>query len=170
MDYINVVDVRRGITDEQFEVIKPFDIFDAVTLGPELMIISVRYSGLVRWNTREMYGFDWRVKGDPVEYLLAGGKGLILAVYFQRDRIALVDPSDGSISAMTNLPAPATGKPAWDGKRYYIPAEGRIMALDADLKLTSMLSVEGLSGETRVHLTEQGVYLVDGDSVHYLQR
>lgn len=170
MDYVNVVDLRSGFTVEQSEVIKPFDIFDAVTLGPELMVVSVKYSGLVRWNTREMYGFDWRVKGDPAEYLVAGEKGQILAVYFQRDRIALIEPSDGSISASAKLPAPAAGKPVWDGKHYYVPAEGKVMILDTDLNVTSVLSVEGLLGETKVHLAEKGIYLVDGDSVHYLQR
>jgi len=170
MDYVNVVDLRRGTTDEQLEVTKPFDLFDAVTLGPELMVISVKYSGLVRWNTREMYGFDWRVKGDPVEYLLAGGKGKILALYFERDRIAIIEPSDGSIAAEARLAVPASGKPAWDGLHYYVPAEGRLIALGADLEVASELTVPGLSGETRVHLSKEGLFLVDADSVHYLQR
>ncbi len=170
MDYINVVDFKIGTTDEQFEVIKPFDIFDAVSLGPELLVVSVKYSGLVRWNTREMYGFDWRVKGEPVEYLLSGGKGQILAVYFQRDSIFLIEPSDGSVSAEVKLVVPAAGKPAWDGKHYYIPAEGRILILDADLNVTSEMPVSGLFGDVRLHLAKEGLYLVDGDSVHYLQR
>lgn len=170
MDYINVVDLKKGTTVEQFEVIKPFDIFDAVTLGPELLVVSVRYSGLVRWDTREMYGFDWRVKGEPVEFLLEGGNGKILAVYFQRDRIALIEPADGSILIEAKLKAPAAGKPVWDGKRYYVPTEGGLIVMDANLSTISQQPIEGLGGEARVHLTGEGLYLVDSDSVHYLQR
>lgn len=170
MDYINVVDLKRGTTVEQFEVIKPFDIFDAVTLGPELLVVSVKYSGLVRWDTREMYGFDWRVKGEPMEYLVAGGNGRILAVYFQRDRIALIETEDGSISAEVKLTSAATGKPVWDGNRYYIPADGRLIVMDSNLNIISELPVPGLFGEARVHLSKEGLYLIDSESVHYLQR
>ena len=95
IDYINIVDIRDGWTDQQFEAVKPFEIRAVEVLGPESILAAVDYSGLVRWNTQDMYGTDWAYKMAPPKYISSGPADRALTVDFNGSSIVLMDTKNG---------------------------------------------------------------------------
>lgn len=170
MDFINTVRLSNGTMDEQFEMVKPFDIFDVVIMGPNSLVAAVQYTGLIKWNTREMYGFDWRTRIDPIKYLVAGKDGMILAVFASGDKLAIINEKDGEIIRQSAISGKVNGRPAWDGLNFIVPVEKAVLVVDEELSVTKVTAIEGANGTANLHLTSNGMFVVNVDSVHYLGR
>lgn len=170
IDYINIVDIRDGWTDQQFEAVKPFEIRAVEVLGPESVLAAVDYSGLVRWNTQDMYGTDWAYKMAPPKYISGGPADRALTVDFNGMSIVLMNTQSGLPVISSRLSEPAIGKPVWNNGHFYIPVEGAIVGLDLALKEAFRMEALGIDTSAEIIFSGDGIFVVDSDSLIKITR
>lgn len=165
IDYVNIVDIRDGLTDQQFEAAKPFEIRAVEVLGPESVLAAVDYSGLVRWNTQDMYGTDWAYKMATPKYISEGPADRALTVDFNGTSIVLMDTKDGLPVISGELAEPAIGKPIWSDGYYYIPVEGAVIGLDIRLSKAFRMDAKGIEAYAEIAFDNDGLFVIDADTL-----
>ena len=170
IDYINIVDIRDGWTDQQFEAVKPFEIRAVEVLDPESVLAAVDYAGLVRWNTQDMYGTDWAFKMATPKYISAGPADRALTVDFNGSLIVLMNTQSGLPVISKSLVENAIGKPVWNDGYYYIPVEGAIIGLDITLSEAFRLDAKGISAAAEISFGKDGLFIMDADTLTKISR
>lgn len=167
LDYINIVDTRDGYTDRQFETIKPLEISQVVKVNSEAVLVTAEYSGVVRWNTRDMYGEDWRFKMETPKYIAVGPSGRAVTVANDGLDLTLLDIEDGTLVLNAKLDSKAIGNPVFISGQFYIPVVGGVAVLDGSLAEKGMMQIKGLDGSGDILPFGGGAYLVTGTDTYW---
>ncbi len=167
LDYINVVDTNDGYTDRQFEMIKPLEITQVVKVNAEAVLVSAEYAGVVRWNTRDMYGEDWRYKSAVPMFMALGPQGRALTVSGDGFGLNLLDIDKGAAVTASRLEAMALGNPVYLSGRFYVPVIGGVAVLDANLASAGFVAVEGMAGASKILEAADGAYLLTKSGIFW---
>ncbi|HOA15742.1 MAG TPA: hypothetical protein PKJ05_05365 [Bacillota bacterium] len=167
LDYINVVDTDDGTTDRQFEMIKPLEVTQVVKVNPEAVLVSAEYAGVVRWNTRDMYGEDWRYRSDAPMFMAVGPKGRAITVSRDGRGLQLLDIDKGAPVSGSFLERTALGNPVYISGKFYVPVTGGIAVLDDDLAETGFIAVEAIAVSGRILQAAGGAYLVSESGIFW---
>lgn len=165
VDFVNIIKLGDGDTVAQFKQIEPFSVRHVVVVGRNNIVVSADYSGIVKWNGKDKYAFDWQIKKDPPLYLCKGDDGTALAIAADGISATIFKTADGAIVLKAALPTKATGEPVLYGGRYYIPAEKGMMVLNQDLGLAALYSSEAIAGPFKLSFAKDYAYLIGRDFV-----
>lgn len=165
VDYVNIVKLEDGDTIAQFKQIEPFTVRHVVVVDRNNILVSADYSGIVKWNGKEKYAYDWQIKTVPPLYLCKGLDGAALAIASDGVSATIFKSADGTIIQETTLPAKVVGEPFLQGGRYYIPAEKGMMVLNQDLELAILYSSEAITGSFELSFAKDHAYLIGRDFV-----
>ena len=167
LDYINVVDTNDGYTERQFEMIKPLEINQVVKVNAEAVLVSAQYAGVVRWNTRDMYGEDWRYKSDVPLFMAVGHQGRAIIVSGDGRELELLDIDKGAVVSGSRLERTALGNPVYLAGRFYVPVTGGVEVLDANLAKAGFIAVDGMVGASEILQAAGGAYMVTDSGVFW---
>jgi len=137
-------------------------------LDPESVLAAVDYSGLVRWNTQDMYGTDWAYKMAPPKYISSGPTNRALTVDFNGSSIILMNTETGLPSVSGNLHEPAIGKPIWNDGYFYVPVAGAVVGLNLSLAEAFKLDAKGIDGTAVILFGKDGLFVIDRDTVVWI--
>ncbi len=146
LDYINLIDVKDGNTTSQFKAIEPFKIRDVVVLDKDRALIAADYAGIVLWNTKDKFVYDWKFVIPPPRHICPGLNSKALVIGKDGFTIISIDTKTGSAIAYADAPAEVIGKPVLFGSDYIVPINGGLLVLDADLNVKSRLFMPEVSG------------------------
>lgn len=165
VDYVNIIRLEDGETVAQFKQIEPFTIRHVVTIARDNILVSADYSGIVRWNGKDKFAYEWRIKMDPPLYLCKGTDGTAIAI--SKDGVSAIrfKSADGTLLLNSKLPAKATGEPVhFDGK-YFIPTEAGMMVVDQSLQPVKMYSSQAITSPFEISFADDHAYLIGQDFV-----
>lgn len=165
VDFVNIIKLEDGDTIAQFKQIEPFIVRHVVIADRNNILVSADYSGIVKWNGKDKYAYDWQIKTAPPLYLCKGTDGNALAIAPDGISATIFKTADGTIVLKTALPTKATGEPVLYGGRYYIPAEKGMMVLNQDLGLAASYGSEAITGPFELSFAKDHAYLIGRDFV-----
>ncbi len=165
VDFVNLIKLEDGDTVAQLKQIEPFTVRHVVVIDRENILVSADYSGIVRWNSKDKYAFDWQIRTEPPLYLCKGPDGTALAIAKDGRSATVIKSADGTLLLNAALPMKATGDPVFYGGRYYIPAESGMMVINRDLEPASVYRSEAITGPFELSFAKDHAYLVGKDFV-----
>ena len=165
VDFVNIINLEDGDTLSQFKQIEPFPVRHVVVVDRNNILVSADYSGIVKWNGKDKYAYDWQIKTDPPLYLSKGLGGTALAIAKDGISATSIKSADGSLLLKATLPAKATGEPVLFGGRFYIPAESGMMVLNHDLEQAALYRSEAITGAFELSFAKDHAYLIGRDFV-----
>lgn len=165
VDYVNLIELKEGLTLAQFKPIEPFDVRHVEVEGEKSVLISADYSGVIMWNTTDKYVYSWKIKMAIPLYLTSGGFGNAIAIAKDAITVTKIDTKLGVVNRETKLPGRALGKPFYFGSLYYIPIEGSLIAIDNELKVQKRYALTALKGDFTTMVMRDYIYLIGSDTV-----
>lgn len=165
VDYINLIELKEGLTLAQFKPIEPFDVRHVEVEGEKSVLVSADYSGIIMWNTTDKYVYSWKIKMAIPLYLTSGGPGNAIAISKDATTVNNIDTKLGLVNRESKLSGKALGKPFYYGSLYYIPVEGSLIAIGDDLKVQKRYTMPSLKGSFAIKVTKDYIYLVGSDTV-----
>lgn len=165
VDFVNIVNLNDGDTVSQFKQIEPFTVRHVVVVDRNNILVSADYSGIVKWNGKDKYAYEWQIKTAPPLYLCKGPDGTVLAIAEDGISATRFKAADGTLILKAILPMKATGEPVLYGGRYYIPAESGMMVLNNDLEPAALYKSEAIAGPFELSFAKQHAYLIGKDFV-----
>lgn len=165
VDFVNIIKLGDGDTVAQFKQIEPFSVRHVVVVGRNNIVVSADYSGIVKWNGKDKYAFDWQIKKDPPLYLCKGDDGTALAIAADGINATRFKTADGTILLKSALHAKAIGEPVLHAGRYYIPTEKGMLVLNQDLGQAALYSSEAITGKFELGFAKDHAYLIGRDFV-----
>lgn len=163
--YSKVIRTEDGKNDLQFLQLYPAEILIMKAVPGYGALFSAEGIGLAMWNTLDADGLSWTQRTENPKYLAAGADGQVLVVGKDAKSLKLLRAFDGYVLASVVLDDGVVGEPLPYEGRYFIPQKGKIAVLDNNLFTTSVLKVEGLSGQAVIKPIADGFFIADGQSV-----
>lgn len=170
VDYINLIELKEGLTLAQFKPIEPFDVRHVEVEGEKSVLVSADYSGIIMWNTTDKYVYSWKIKMAIPLYLTSGGPGKAISIAQDAITMTSIDTKLGLVNREGKLPGKAIGKPVFFGALYYIPVEGSLVAVGDDLKVQKRYTMPSLKGSFAIKVTKDYIYLIGSDTVIKLEQ
>ena len=164
LDYINLIETQYGNTMAQFKAIEPFKIRDVVALDKDKVLIAADYAGIVMWNTKDKFVYDWKFAIAPPRHICIGldSKALVIG----KDGLTMIslDAKTGSALAYADAPVEVIGEPVLFGSNYIVPVDGGLMVLDAELNLKARLFIPEVESFATLVVSE-GSVVVASDKI-----
>jgi hypothetical protein len=162
-DFINLIDVSNGDTLAQFKAIEPFKIRQIAALSPSSVLVVADYAGIVRWNTRDKFIYDWRLKIKPPLYTTPIKDKLALAIGADKATLMLIDTGNGTLLKEITLPGKAIGNQLVLDSQTAIPIEGGMLFVDAGLQIKAKYSIPELTGAATLSRFGDSIYVACGN-------
>ncbi len=158
LDYLTVVSVKYGDTSYDCNYLWPFNLYEAVAVARDAIVVSADYRRVCRWNGVSGTTVDWQVSIDIPSYIVRRDEGSVLAVADDMRTAFPIMLSDGKVEAGSSLPFAIIARPASLGENgVAIAGQGVVALLSWDLLVL---------GEIRDDRIGQGSILIpDRDSV-----
>ncbi|OQB46892.1 MAG: hypothetical protein BWY00_01490 [Firmicutes bacterium ADurb.Bin153] len=162
-DYINMFDISDGRTVAQFKAVEPFIIRLIKPLSQTRALVAADYSGLVSWNIKDKYLYEWRLKSDPPKYICAGLPGTALIVGKDGKSLSTIDTRKGTQLKQSPSAEAVLGEPIFVGSRYYVPVNGGLLVLGTNLETVLRYGIEGLKGSVSLVPAKDSIYIAGDD-------
>lgn len=164
LDYVNLIEMKDGNTAVQFKAIEPFRIRDVVVIDKDSVLIAADYAGIVRWNTKDKFVYDWRFAIAPPRHICIGPNSKALVIEKDGFRMVSLDTKTGLPQALATSQQEVIGKPVMFGFDYIVPVSGGIVVLDAELNVKSRLLIPDMSGSAALVISK-GSIIVASDKI-----
>lgn len=164
LDYINLIDVADGNTWTQFKAVEPFKIRDVVALDKNRALITADYAGIVMWNTKDKFVYDWKFAIAPPSHICIGLGSEALVIGKDGLTMISLDTLTGTALFYADAPEKVIGKPVLFGSDYIVPINGGLLVLDAKLNVKARLFIPEVSGSAMLAISE-GSIVVASDKV-----
>lgn len=128
------------------------------------MLIAADYAGIVLWNTKDKFVYDWKFAIPPPRHICPGLNSKALVIGKDGFTIISIDTKTGSPLVYADAPAEVIGKPVLFGSDYIVPINGGLLVLDADLNVKSRLFIPEVAGTVTLVISE-GSVLVASDNI-----
>ncbi len=165
VDFVNLIKLEDGDTLSQFKQIEPFSVRHVVAVDRNNILVSADYSGIVRWNGKDKFMYDWRIRTDPPLYLCNGPDGTALAIAKDGVSATSFKTADGTMLLSVKLPQKAVGEPVLYDGRYYIPVGSGMLVLNGKLEAVATYRWETVTGPFAISFFKGYAYLVGHDFV-----
>lgn len=138
LDYLTVVSVKYGDTSFDCNYLWPFNLYEAVVVARDAIVVSADYRRVCRWNGVSGTTVSWQVSTAIPSYIVKKDKDSVLAVADDMRTAFPVMLSDGTVKAGATLPFDIIARPASIGvKGMAIAGQGAVALLSWDLEVIS---------------------------------
>lgn len=164
LDYVNLIEAKDGNTTTQFKAIEPFKIRDVVALDKDRALITADYAGIVLWNTKDKFVYNWKFTIPPPRHICPREDSKALVIGKDGFTMISIDTRTGSAIAYADAPAEVIGKPILFGSDYIVPVNGGLLVLDDELNQKSRLFIPEVAGSASLAISG-GAIVVASDKI-----
>ena len=162
LDYLTVVSVRYGDTSYDCNYLWPFNIYEALVVARDAIIVSADYRRVCRWDGVSGTTVIWQTMMDIPAYIIEGADGVVLAIAGDRKTAFPIMLSDGTLKEGLSLPFEAVARPESLGPEgVAVLGEGTLALLSWDLSVLAEIRDDRI-GEGSTLITDDDVVIVVG--------